>query len=124
MQPGVDPVHLRPAPLGRDQARPAPRWYALFVYPEADHWHELRAFLPLAKIGEEKLPATDLEGFAPVTSIHVCAPRTLSHTQLVDLVEMSPSIHRLTREGTSWPGLLPTHLAATLSVRVTLFQKV
>jgi 23S rRNA (guanine745-N1)-methyltransferase len=36
---------------------------------------------------------------------------------------MSPSIHRLTREGTPWPNLLPAHLAATLSLRLALFRK-
>ncbi|MDI1334942.1 MAG: methyltransferase domain-containing protein [Lacunisphaera sp.] len=97
--------------------------YALFVYPEADHWQELRAFLPLAEIGADKLPMSDLGGFAPVTSLPVCEPRTLSHALLVDLVEMSPSIHRLTRDGNNWQAQLPASLVATLSVRVALFRK-
>ncbi len=97
--------------------------YALFVHPEADHWVELRAFLPLAKIGDEKIPATGLEGFVRVTSTHVTARRDLAHPQLVDLVEMSPSIHRLTREGAAWQSQLPARLTATLSVRVSLFRQ-
>ena len=97
--------------------------YALMVYPEAGHWQELRAFLPLAKIGDEKIGATDVAGFVPVTSVQVHEKRELTHAQLVDLVEMSPSIHRLTREATPWQSALPTHLIATLSVRVALFRK-
>jgi 23S rRNA (guanine745-N1)-methyltransferase len=97
--------------------------YALFVYPKGDHWHELRAFLPLAKIGEEKLPASDLEGFAPVASVQVSEQMTLPHEQLVDLVEMSPSIHRLTREGGLWQSELPSESAATLSLQVVLLRK-
>lgn len=100
-----------------------PGGYALLVYPETDHWHELRAFLPLARIGDEKVVAADVAGFTAVASLPVNAKRELSHAQLVDLVEMSPSIHRLTREGTPWRSLLPTALAATLSVRVALFRK-
>ena len=97
--------------------------YALMVYPEAGHWQELRAFLALAGIGEDKLPA-NLDGFTATTSRHVQEKRDLRHAQLVDLVEMSPSIHRLTREGTPWQTLLPTNLAATLSLRVALFRKI
>jgi len=100
-----------------------PGGYALFVYPQGDHWQQLREFIPLAKIGDEKLAACDLGGLASVASVHVFELRTLSHIQLVDLVEMSPSIHRLTRDGIKWQERLPSHLAATLSVRVALFRK-
>lgn len=109
-----------PRPLAEIKRVLCPGGRALFVYPEADHWQEIRAFLPLAKIGDEKLPAADLEGFTVLASTHVSARRELTHAQLVDLVEMSPSIHRLTREGGAWPDLLPAALTATLSVRVTL----
>jgi len=111
----------RPWPEIRRVLRPGGS--ALLVHPEADHWQELRAFLPLAKIGDEKLPASDLAGFESVTSVAVNAPRDLTHDLLVDLVEMSPSIHRLTREGTPWRTLLPAKLTATLSVRVALWRK-
>jgi len=112
-----------PRPLAEIKRVLRPGGYALFVYPQTDHWQELRAFLPLAKIGEEKLPA-DLDGFVTAASSHVREKVELSHIVLVDLVEMSPSIHRLIREGTPWQNLLPTTLAATLSVRVALLRKI
>ncbi len=111
-----------PRPLAEIKRVLLPGGYALFVYPQADHWQELRAFLPLAKIGEEKLPA-ELDGFTAAASVHVTEKIELTHAVLVDLVEMSPSIHRLTREETPWQNLLPARLAATLSLRVALFRK-
>lgn len=113
-----------PRPLAEIRRVLRPGGYALFVHPQADHWQELRAFLPLAKIGEEKLSSADLVGFEPVRTQELRAPRELTHSLLVDLVEMSPSIHRLTREGTPWQSQLPAALTATLSVRVALFRKV
>ncbi|SDR67360.1 methyltransferase domain-containing protein [Opitutus sp. GAS368] len=111
-----------PRPLAEIKRVLRPGGYALFVYPQGDHWQELRAFLPLAGIGEDKLPA-NLEGFAATASLHVTEKLALPHAVLVDLVEMSPSIHRLTREGTPWQTLLPASLAATLSLRLALFRK-
>jgi 23S rRNA (guanine745-N1)-methyltransferase len=113
-----------PRPMAEIKRVLRPGGHALFVYPQGDHWQELREFLHLARISEEKLPASDLDGLAPTASVHVCGQQTLSHAQLVDLVEMSPSIHRLTRDGSHWQGLLPATLAATLSVRVALFRKI
>jgi 23S rRNA (guanine745-N1)-methyltransferase len=113
-----------PRPLAEIRRVLRPGGHALFVYPQADHWHELRAFLPLAKIGDEKLATANLDGFSPVTVVNVSEKRELTHAQLVDLVEMSPSIHRLMREGAPWQDQLPVVLTATLSVRVALFRKV
>jgi 23S rRNA (guanine745-N1)-methyltransferase len=112
-----------PRPLPEIKRVLRPGGSALFVYPEPAHWHELRAFLPLAGIGEDKLPAGGLEGFTLVPTPPVHAPRELSHALLVDLVAMSPSIHRLIREGTPWPTLLPASLTATLSVRMALYRR-
>ncbi len=112
-----------PRPLSEIRRVLRPGGHALFVYPQTDHWHELRAFLPLAGIGEDKLPATDLAGFEPVSEAAVVARRELTHELLVDLVEMSPSIHRLERDGIPWRERLPARLTATLSVRVTLCRK-
>jgi 23S rRNA (guanine745-N1)-methyltransferase len=111
-----------PRPLAEIGRVLRPGGHALFVYPQTDHWQELRAFLPLAGIGEEKLPP-DLVGFAPAALSHVRTRMELTHDVLVDLVAMSPSIHRLTREGTSWPTLLPASLVVTLSVRVALLRR-
>jgi 23S rRNA (guanine745-N1)-methyltransferase len=111
----------RPLPEIRRVLRPGGR--ALFVYPETGHWNELRAFLPLAKIGEEKLPADGLEGFTLASDEAVQVPRELNHATLVDLVAMSPSIHRLIREGIPWQTQLPEKLTATLSVRVLVFRR-
>lgn len=113
-----------PRPLKEIQRVLRPGGYALFVFPLANHWQELRAFVPLAAIGEEKLPRNDLAGFNEIADVNITASRELNHGQLVDLVAMSPSIHRLTREASSWPELLPATLAATLSVRVVLAQRI
>jgi 23S rRNA (guanine745-N1)-methyltransferase len=112
-----------PRPLPEIKRVLRPGGCALFVYPETDHWQEIRAFLPLAKIGEDKLPATDLAGFTAIVSTPVRAPCDLNHAQLIDLVEMSPSIHRLEREDPGWRDRLPSALSTTLSVHVTLFRK-
>jgi 23S rRNA (guanine745-N1)-methyltransferase len=112
-----------PRPLAEIRRVLRPGGHALFVYPQADHWHELRAFLPLAGISEDKLPAADLAGFVPVSETALVAKRELTHDLLVDLVAMSPSIHRLTRDGTPWQEMLPAHLTATLSVRVALCRR-
>jgi 23S rRNA (guanine745-N1)-methyltransferase len=112
-----------PRPLAEIRRVLRPGGHALFIYPQADHWHELRAFLPLAGLGEEKLQAAGLAGFVPVSEVAVVTPRELTHDLLTDLVEMSPSIHRLERDGVPWREQLPARLTATLSVRVMLCRK-
>ncbi|MBI2518499.1 MAG: methyltransferase domain-containing protein [Opitutae bacterium] len=112
-----------PRPLAEIRRVLAPGGHALFVHPHAGHWQELRAFVPLAGIGAEKPGATDLTGFTLVTERNVTEKRPLTRALLADLVEMSPSIHRLTREGGDWRSLLPETLEATLAVRVALYRK-
>jgi len=112
-----------PRPLAEIQRCLRPGGYALFVFPQTNHWQELRAFVPLAAIGDEKLLPAQFAGFSPVADLKVAAPRDLSREQLVDLVAMSPSIHRLNREGGEWPSLLPANLSVTLSVRLVLVRK-
>jgi 23S rRNA (guanine745-N1)-methyltransferase len=112
-----------PRPLEEIRRVLRPGGHALFVFPEAGHWQELRAFVPLAQIGEDKLPAGGLDGFTSVLTQPVRAPRELAHAELVDLVAMSPSIHRLEREGGAWQKQLPEKLTATLSVQVALFRR-
>jgi 23S rRNA (guanine745-N1)-methyltransferase len=109
-----------PRPLAEIHRVLAPGGRVLFVHPLAGHWQELRAFVPLAGIGAEKLSAEDLAGFTPLADKTVSEQRPLTRDLLADLVEMSPSIHRLTREGTDWRSQLPEFLEATLSVRVML----
>lgn len=112
-----------PRPLAEIKRVLRPGGQALFVYPQTDHWRELRAYLPLAAIGDEKLPASELAGLEPFIDVALVEKRELTHDLLVDLVAMSPSIHRLTREGTAWQDRLPARLTATLSVRVALCRK-
>jgi 23S rRNA (guanine745-N1)-methyltransferase len=112
-----------PRPLVEIKRVLRPGGHAVFVHPEPAHWHELRAFVPLADIGEDKLPAIKLDGLGPVRSQPIVARRALTHELLVDLVEMSPSIHRLTRDGTDWRSLLPAQLTATLAVRVVMLRR-
>jgi 23S rRNA (guanine745-N1)-methyltransferase len=112
-----------PRPLAEIMRVLRPGGYTLLVHPEADHWQEIREFLPLAKIGGDKLPVTQLDGFAVCSDQPITSKRELSHAMLIDLITMSPSIHRLEREQIAWPDLLPPRLSATLSVRVLLLRK-
>jgi len=100
-----------------------PGGHLVLVYPQPDHWQEVRAFVTLAAIGADKLAPDELTGFSLVADRAVTAPCDLTREQLVDLVAMSPSIHRLTREGPLWSDGLPPRLTATLSVRVLLLRK-
>jgi 23S rRNA (guanine745-N1)-methyltransferase len=112
-----------PRPLDEIRRVLANGGHALFVHPHAGHWEELRAFVPLAGIGAEKLGPADLTGFTLVHDQNVTAKRPLTRALIADLVEMSPSIHRLTREGIDWRSQLPEQLEATLAVRVALYRK-
>ncbi|MEN9403095.1 MAG: rRNA ((745)-N(1))-methyltransferase [Verrucomicrobiota bacterium] len=112
-----------PRPLAEIQRCLRPGGYALFVFPQTNHWQELRAFVPLAAIGEEKLSAEKSAGFSTDTESTLETARDLTHDRLVDLVGMSPSIFRLNRESPEWPKRIPERLSVTLALRVILLRK-
>ncbi len=96
----------------------------LIVTATQDHLREIRAFLPLAAIGTGKLEAPTSRSFSILKSGTFTYEHPVSHHDLVSLVEMSPSIHRLRREfGDTWNERLPKSLEVTFSFSVTLLGR-
>jgi 23S rRNA (guanine745-N1)-methyltransferase len=96
----------------------------IIVTATQDHLKELRDFLPLASIGTGKLEAPTGRAFAIRSSEVFERPFEVSHPDLVAIVEMSPSIHRLRREGgDAWCARVPQGLRITFSFSITLLGK-
>lgn len=112
----------RPVEEIRRVLRPDGAW--LIVTATPDHLGELRAFLPLAAIGPGKLDAPTSRSFSVLRSETVRHELRVAQPDLVALIEMSPSIHRLRREfGDRWEERVPLDLNVTLSFSVTLLGR-
>jgi 23S rRNA (guanine745-N1)-methyltransferase len=94
-------------------------WLIATATPE--HLKEVREFLPLAAIGTGKLDAPTSRSFSILRSgLFECESQVGRH-DLVSIVEMSPSIHRLRREfGDTWHERIPQELRVTFSFSITL----
>jgi 23S rRNA (guanine745-N1)-methyltransferase len=93
----------------------------LIVTATPDHLKEVREFLPLAAIGTGKLDAPTSRSYTVIKSGTFNSRVQIARRDLVSIVEMSPSIHRLRREfGDKWIEPLPEGLGVTLSFSVTL----
>jgi 23S rRNA (guanine745-N1)-methyltransferase len=109
----------RPVDEIRRVLRPDGSW--LVVTATQDHLREIREFLPLAAIGAGKLDAPTSRSFVVVRSGMFNRELRLSRHEMVSIVEMSPSIHRLRRDfGDIWGERLPQELRVTLSLSITL----
>jgi 23S rRNA (guanine745-N1)-methyltransferase len=96
----------------------------LIVTATQDHLKEIRAFIPLAAIGTGKLDAPTRDSYSILSSGTFHSEAQVAHSDLVSLVEMSPSIHRLKREsGDSWTARVPPELGVTFSFSITLLGK-
>jgi 23S rRNA (guanine745-N1)-methyltransferase len=96
----------------------------LVVTATQDHLKEIRAFLPLAAIGAGKMDAPTSRSYAVVKSGIFNRELQMAHHELVSIVEMSPSIHRLRREsGDKWSERVPRELTVTFSISVTLLSR-
>jgi len=112
----------RPVEEIRRVLREDGRW--LLVTATQDHLKEIREFLPLAAIGTGKLEAATDNSYSMLNSeVFECEQR-VTRDDLVSIIEMSPSIHRLRREyGEKWNELLPEELKVTFSFSITVLGK-
>jgi 23S rRNA (guanine745-N1)-methyltransferase len=96
----------------------------LIVTATPAHLGELREFLPLAAIGPRKLDAPTSRSFSVIRSETLRYELKVAQPDLVALIEMSPSIHRLRREfGDRWGERVPLELNVTFSFSVTLLGR-
>jgi 23S rRNA (guanine745-N1)-methyltransferase len=96
----------------------------LIVTATQDHLREIRGFRPLAAIGSGKLEAPTSRSYSIVRSGTFNYESQLAHHDLVSIIEMSPSIHRLRREfGDKWSERVPQELGVTFSFSVTLLGR-
>jgi 23S rRNA (guanine745-N1)-methyltransferase len=96
----------------------------LIVTATQDHLKEVRELLPLAAIGTGKLDAATSRSHAVVRSGTFDYGLQIAHHDLVSIIEMSPSIHRLRRDfGDEWRERIPQELRVTFSFSVTLLAR-
>jgi 23S rRNA (guanine745-N1)-methyltransferase len=96
----------------------------LIVTATPDHLKEIREFLPLAAIGTGKLDAPTSRSYSIVRSGTFNYESQVAHEDLVSLIEMSPSIHRLRRDfGDKWNERVPKELGVTFSFSLSLLGK-
>jgi 23S rRNA (guanine745-N1)-methyltransferase len=92
----------------------------MIVTATQNHLKEIREFLPLAAIGTGKLDDPTSRSFKILRSDTLNCESRVAHDDLVSIVEMSPSIHRLRREfGDKWAERVPKELGVTFSFSVT-----
>ena len=112
----------RPIEEIRRVLRPDGSW--LIVTATQDHLKEIREFLPLAAIGTGKLDAPTTVAFAVQRSGTFTREFRATHEEVVSIIEMSPSIHRLRREfGDKWTDHIPLELGITFSFSITLLGR-
>jgi 23S rRNA (guanine745-N1)-methyltransferase len=86
-----------------------------------NHLKEVREFLPLAAIGTGKMDAPMGRSFSILRSGTFDYRLQVAHHDLVSIIEMSPSVHRLRRDfGDNWSKRVPQELGVTFSFGVTL----
>jgi 23S rRNA (guanine745-N1)-methyltransferase len=96
----------------------------LIVTATQDHLKEVREFLPLAAIGGGKLDAPTSHLYSILRGGTFDCQLKVAHDDLVSMIEMSPSIHRLRREfGDKWSERVPPELGVTFSFSITLLGK-
>jgi 23S rRNA (guanine745-N1)-methyltransferase len=96
----------------------------LIVTATQEHLREIRGFLPLAAIGTGKLDAPTSRSYSILRSGTLNYVSEVAHHDLVSIIEMSPSIHRLRREfGEKWSERVPRELRVTFSFSVTLLGR-
>jgi 23S rRNA (guanine745-N1)-methyltransferase len=96
----------------------------LIVSATQAHLNEIREFLPLAAIGTGKLDEATSHSYSIMKSDTFTYESEVAQSDLVSIVEMSPSIHRLRREfGDKWTERVPRHLDVTFSFSITLLSR-
>jgi len=96
----------------------------LIITATQDHLKEIREFLPLAAIGAGKLDAPTSRSYSIQKNGTFTHELQVAHQDLVSIVEMSPSIHRLRREyGDKWNERVPQELKVTFSFSITLLAR-
>jgi 23S rRNA (guanine745-N1)-methyltransferase len=113
-----------PRPIDEIWRIQTPNGAWLIVTATQEHLKELREFLPLAAIGTGKLEAPTSHSYTILKTGTFNYELNVAHHDLVSIVGMSPSIHRLRREfGEEWYSRIPQDLGVTFSFSVTLLGR-